>query len=97
MKMNVITTTNFRKNISKYMQMLNADKSKKFIIGRRNNPEAIIVPYNKNYSFSTNVAFYGGSLDFLKDEPDLYYIEDTLEWKAKHKKSAKKVKSLAKK
>ncbi len=88
--MNIITTTKFRKNISKYLMELITDEKKSFVIGRRDNPEAVVIPfphfYNKNLSDSTNIAMYGGTFDFLKDEPDLYSAKDTREWKAKNKK-----------
>ncbi len=87
--MNIISTTTFRDNLGNYVDNLIVGKSKGFVIGRYEKPEAVVIPfpqkYNKNLSDATNLAMYGGSFDFLEDEPNAYSVKDTIEWKKKHK------------
>lgn len=91
--MNIVSTSVFRKDLGNYVDMLTMGKSKGFVIGRYDQPEAVVVPFPKQFrndlSDSTNVAIYGGAFDFLKDEPDIYSVKDTLEWKSRNKVKTK--------
>lgn len=75
----VISTTEARKDIAK---MVNAvrEHGAVFAIGRRNDPEALLIKfpkhYNKDVSEITNINAYSGSFNFLADEPDLYTLAD---------------------
>ncbi len=76
--MNILSTTNFRKNLPSF---LNEVLSNKFlIIGRRNKPEVLIIKYpenlNKKVSNVTNLNANSSSFDFLKNEPDIYSVND---------------------
>lgn len=55
------------------------ETSKVFIIGRRNNPEAILMRYPTEYSVNAsdiaNINAYSNSFDFLNDEPDIYTVK----------------------
>jgi len=74
-----MSTTQARKEIAKLVNHVR-ETGEVFAIGRRNKPEVIImkypVDYNEEVSDITNVNAYGGSFDFLKDEPDLYTLDD---------------------
>jgi hypothetical protein len=93
--MQIISTTTARKNLGKYISTFLEKKDLSFVFGRRDQPEAILIPFpnkfkpNKNLSDIANLAMYGGSFDFLFDEPDLYSIKDTLEFKNKKHASKK--------
>jgi hypothetical protein len=75
----IISTTEARKDIAK---MVNAvrEHGAVFAIGRRNEPEALLIKfpsqYRKDLGEVTNFNAYSGSFDFLADEPDLYSITD---------------------
>jgi len=76
--MNILSTTNFRKNLPSF---LNEVLSNKFlIIGRRNKPKVLIIKYpenlNKKVSNVTNLNANSSSFDFLKNEPDIYSVND---------------------
>jgi hypothetical protein len=53
---------------------------KPVVIGRRNNPEVIMIPFpqdfNPNFSEITNINAYSRSFDFLKKEPEIYSLKD---------------------
>jgi D-arabinose 1-dehydrogenase-like Zn-dependent alcohol dehydrogenase len=75
----VISTTEARKDIAK---MVNAvrEHGAVFAIGRRNEPEVLMIKFPKHYSKElgdiTNINAYSKSFDFLADEPDLYSLSD---------------------
>lgn len=77
--MKTISTTQARKDISKIISMI-AEQGNAIAIGRRNNPEALLIKFPKEYSACvneiTNVNAYSDSFSFLADEPDLYTTED---------------------
>jgi antitoxin (DNA-binding transcriptional repressor) of toxin-antitoxin stability system len=78
--MNTINTTIARTQIGKYIDEISSGVSKVFVFGRRNIPEAVLIPFpkhfNKSLSDISNVNMYGGAFDFLYDEPDLYSLKD---------------------
>ena len=51
-----------------------------FAIGRRDNPEALLMKFPRDYNQKlneiTNMNAYSESFSFLKEEPDLYSIDD---------------------
>lgn len=75
----VISTTEARKDIAK---MVNAvrEHGAVFAIGRRNEPEALLIKFPKQYRKEagdiTNINSYSESFSFLADEPDLYSLQD---------------------
>lgn len=79
---NFISSTVARNSLSKFIDILSSGKKSAFVIGRRDNPEAVLIPFpkhfNKNVSDITNVNSYSKSFDFLEDEPDLYSLKDIL-------------------
>ncbi len=76
--MNILSTTNFRKNLPLFLDKVISNKP--LVIGRRNKPEALIIKYpenlNKKVSDITNFNANSSSFDFLKNEPDIYSIDD---------------------
>ena len=77
--MKVMTTTNVRKHIKALIDQVTVTGAV-VAIGRRNNPEALIIKfpreYNKHLSDITNINAYSESFNFLADEPDLYTVDD---------------------
>lgn len=77
--MKIISTTNARKHIADIINAVRKDGSV-FAIGRHNKPEVLIIKfpteYNQKLNDITNVNAYSDSFAFLKDEPDLYTIDD---------------------
>ena len=77
--MQVISTTNARKNIGRLIDRVKIHGDV-FGIGRRNSIDALIIQfpshYNKDLNEITNVNALSHSFDFLKDEPELYSISD---------------------
>lgn len=77
--MKVISSTTMRKDIS---EIINAVKytGQIFGVGRRNKIEAIIMKYpeymNLDLTEITNINANSASFDFLKNEPDLYSLND---------------------
>jgi len=80
--MKTISTTEARKNIAKLVDAVR-ESNAVFLLGRRNVPEAVLLKFPSEYraevSDITNVNAYSGSFDFLKDEPDLYTVDDLKE------------------
>ncbi len=80
--MNTISTTHAREHLGEYLDQLTTGESQAFILGRRNEPEAVLIKfpalYNKKVSDSTNVNAYSKSFDFLDDESELYSVKDIL-------------------
>lgn len=79
MLMKTITTTNARKQIAKIINTVR-ETGDVFAIGRRNQPEVLIIKfpseYNKNLNDITNVNAYSESFNFLDTEPDIYSAAD---------------------
>jgi len=77
--MNVVTTTNARKNISEIINRVKM-RGEVFGIGRRNSIDALIIQfpsaYNKDLNDITNINALSHSFDFLQDEPELYSVSD---------------------
>lgn len=77
--MNVITTTDARKQISTLINRVKIH-GEVFGIGRRDSIDALIIPfpqaYNKNLNEITNINAMSHSFDFLNDEPELYSVTD---------------------
>ena len=77
--MKIITTTNARKQIAQLINTVR-DTGDVFAIGRHNRPEVLLIKfpaeYNDNLNVITNVNAYSESFSFLKQEPDLYSVND---------------------
>lgn len=77
--MKVVTTTKARAQLSKILNEVCYGKTP-IGIGRRNKIEAVIVKYpditNDGVGAMTGLNVYGGSFDFLENEPDLYSQDD---------------------
>ncbi len=76
--MNILSTTNFRKNLPSSLKDVVSGKN--LIVGRRNKPEILIIKYpenlNKKVSKITNFNANSSSFIFLKNEPDIYSVND---------------------
>lgn len=79
MNMQTLSTTNLRENISDIVNTVYST-GQSVVIGRRNSPEAVLIPFpkdfNKKLSEITNINAYSKSFDFLESEPDLYSLKD---------------------
>lgn len=77
--MKIISTTEARKRISDLLDAV-VTNSASFVIGRHDSPEAVLVKFPTNYrsdvSDITNINAYSNSFDFLKDEPEIYSLDD---------------------
>ncbi|MCR4279034.1 MAG: hypothetical protein NUV81_04020 [bacterium] len=77
--MQIISTTNARKNISRIVDRVKIH-GEVFGIGRRDSIDALIIQfpsiYNRNVNEITNINALSRSFDFLEQEPDLYSIAD---------------------
>lgn len=77
--MKTITTTNARKQIAKIINTVR-ETGDVFAIGRRNQPEVLVIKYPTEYNSSlndiTNVNSYSDSFSFLDEEPELYSADD---------------------
>ncbi len=80
--MTVISTTKAREELGNYLNELASGEAEAFIFGRRNEPEAVLIKFPKQYSKkvsdSTNVNAHSKSFDFLDSEPELYTTADLL-------------------
>ncbi len=80
--MTIISTTKAREELGNYIDALASGEMEAFVLGRRNEPEAVLIKFPKHYSKkvsdSTNVNAYSKSFDFLNDEPELYTTDDLL-------------------
>lgn len=78
-KIPFVNTTKMRKNISAYVESVRKENSL-LGLGRRNRIEVVLMKYpdtlNDALNDITNINAYSPSFDFLKDEPDLYTIND---------------------
>lgn len=74
-----MSSTNTRKNISVIIDHVKTT-GEPFVISRQGRPEVMIikVPTDTNNKLNeiTNINAYSQSFDFLKDEPELYSIDD---------------------
>lgn len=79
MNIQTMSTTKARANISDIVNNVRLS-GKPVVIGKRNNPEVVIIPFPQDFSphFSeiTNINAYSRSFDFLKQEPDIYSTKD---------------------
>jgi PHD/YefM family antitoxin component YafN of YafNO toxin-antitoxin module len=79
MGMKTISTTEARKNMKTLVDLVR-ETGVVFAIGRRDNPEALLVKfprdYNKELNEITNMNAYSESFSFLKEEPDMYSVDD---------------------
>lgn len=77
--MKVIPTTEARKRLSELVNKVSYT-NKPVAIGRRDRAEVLLIKFpdqaNDQLDDMTNINQFGGSFDFLKDEPDLYTRED---------------------
>ena len=77
--MKTITTTNARKQIANIINVVK-ETGDVFAIGRRNQPEVLIIKfpteYNKAVNDITNINTYSESFSFLDNELDLYSVAD---------------------
>lgn len=74
-----LSTTEARGRISDLVDIV-ASSSKSIVIGRRNVPEVVLIPFpafwNGRLNEITNINAYSKSFDFLADEPEIYSIKD---------------------
>jgi antitoxin (DNA-binding transcriptional repressor) of toxin-antitoxin stability system len=79
MKIKTLSTTELREHISEFLDIVSLN-GKPIVFGRRNIPEAIIIPFpnlwNGKLSEITNINAYSKSFDFLSDEPEIYSVRD---------------------
>jgi len=77
--MRTITTTEARRNIGTLIDMVR-DTGDVVLIGRRNNMEAILMKYPRDYNRElndiTNINTMSQSFDFLSEEADIYSEAD---------------------
>lgn len=77
--MKIYTTTQARASIKQLVDRTKY-KGEVFGIGRRNSVDVLVIPfpehYNKDVNDITNMNTYSKSFDFLKEEPDLYTLDD---------------------
>lgn len=77
--MKTITTTNARKQLAKLIDTVK-ETGDVFAIGRRNQPEVLLIKFPNEYNSSlndiTNVNIYSESFSFLDKEPDIYSVAD---------------------
>lgn len=77
--MKTITTTNARKQIAQLVATVR-ETGDVFAIGRRNQPEVLLIKFPSEYNASlndiSNVNTYSESFSFLDQEPELYSITD---------------------
>lgn len=77
--MKTITTTNARKQIAKLIDTVR-ETGDVFAIGRRNQPEVLLIKFPTEYNPSlndiTNINTYSESFSFLDKEPELYSVAD---------------------
>ncbi len=80
-RMIIISTSKARNLLPQFIMALK-EHDTAFVIGRRNNPEAVLIKfpshYRKDVSDITNINAYSGSFDFLADEPELYSMTDVI-------------------
>ncbi len=79
MNIKTLSTTEVREKISDLVNIVSTSR-KSIVIGRRNVPEAVIIPFplfwNGKLSEITNINAYSKSFDFLSDEPEIYSKKD---------------------
>lgn len=77
--MKTISTTEARKNMKSLVDLVK-ETGAVFAIGRRNDPEVLLIKfprnYNKKLSEITNMNAYSESFSFLEEEPDTYSVDD---------------------
>lgn len=77
--MQIVTTTNARKNMSRIIDRVKFG-GEVFGIGRRHSLDAILIQfphqYNKDLHEITNINTASKSFDFLHEEPELYVMAD---------------------
>ena len=77
--MKTISITNTRNNIKTLIDRVKYN-GESFAIGRRNSIDAIVIAfpsnYNKNLNDITNINTNSGSFNFLKNEPNIYSVND---------------------
>jgi len=77
----IISTSKAREMLPQFIDALK-EHDGAFIIGRRNNPEAVLIrfpsAYRANVTDSTNVNAYSSSFDFLNDEKEVYSERDLI-------------------
>jgi len=82
MKIKTLSTTKMRENISEIISLVHST-GRSFVVGRRDNPEAVLIPFPKDFnpkiSEITNINAYSKSFSFLKKEPELYSKSDLKE------------------
>ena len=77
--MKVITTTQARQSLPELINSVRYSR-RPVAIGHRQKAEVLLIQFseyfNQALSDSTNINQYGGSFDWLKDEPDMYSHAD---------------------
>ena len=79
---NVISTTDFRKNISGFLDTVSST-GQVLTVGRRNQPDVVVMAYPKHYrediSELSNLLANNPAFDFLQHEKDIYSLDDIVE------------------
>jgi hypothetical protein len=79
MGMKTISTTEARKNMKALVDLVK-ETGVVFAIGRRDDPEALLMKFPRNYNEKlneiTNMNAYSESFSFLEEEPDTYSVDD---------------------
>ena len=82
MNIKTLSTTKMRDNISEIINLVH-NTGKSFVVGRRDIPEAVLIPFPKDFnpktSEITNINAYSKSFSFLEKEPELYSKSDLKE------------------
>lgn len=75
----IIPTTEARKRFSELVNQVRYS-NKPVLIGRHDIAEVLMIKFpaqsNSDLDETTNMNQYGGSFDFLEDEPDIYSTKD---------------------
>ncbi|MEX0934804.1 MAG: type II toxin-antitoxin system Phd/YefM family antitoxin [Candidatus Paceibacterota bacterium] len=77
--MKKLSTTELRNNLSDVIDQV-TKKGVPVVVGRRGKSEAVVIRYpehtNMQFNEITNLNTYSEGFNFLKNEPDLYSIDD---------------------
>lgn len=77
--MTIISTSKARTMLPKFIENLKENDGV-FVIGRRNQPEAILIKfptfYRKDTTEITNINSYSSVFDFLNKEKEIYSLSD---------------------
>lgn len=79
MNIKTLSTTEARARMANLVNIVSSS-NKSIVIGRRNIPQVVLIPFpafwNGKLSEITNINTYSKSFDFLKNEPEIYSVND---------------------